>query len=249
MFNNGWGSPFARRSGAPESSQVFSDGEFEADWNNRLSAISPTIETKSEVYSTPQTAGFDPNYYVNANPDVKAAIEAGQFTDAQHHYDTFGKNEGRTAFGPTDSENSTFNASDYLGLNPDVQNAVNSGGFDNALQHFAIFGHEEPRAIGYRSEFSTNPAYAAMQQEMEDAKRVRGENQTMQQQAYDSMNDQYQRNGILGANYSDANFGAITGISDDGTETSGLTEGLLGNTTTTGVYDPIKSTAQTFWGL
>ena len=33
--------------------------------------------------------------YLDANPDVKEAVDNGQFRDGKHHYDAFGKNENR----------------------------------------------------------------------------------------------------------------------------------------------------------
>ena len=40
---------------------------------------------------------LDQQGYMDANPDVAQAIQRGDFTSAQQHYDTFGKFEGRTA--------------------------------------------------------------------------------------------------------------------------------------------------------
>ena len=40
---------------------------------------------------------LDAQGYMDANPDVAQAIQRGDFTSAQQHYDTFGKFEGRTA--------------------------------------------------------------------------------------------------------------------------------------------------------
>ena len=40
---------------------------------------------------------FNEQQYMNQNPDVAQAIQRGDFTSAQQHYDTFGKFEGRTA--------------------------------------------------------------------------------------------------------------------------------------------------------
>ena len=33
--------------------------------------------------------------YLEADPDVKEAVENGQFRDGKHHYDAYGKNENR----------------------------------------------------------------------------------------------------------------------------------------------------------
>lgn len=39
---------------------------------------------------------FDEQAYLTQNPDVAAAIKAGQFKTGREHYDAFGKSEGRT---------------------------------------------------------------------------------------------------------------------------------------------------------
>ena len=38
---------------------------------------------------------FPEESYLEANPDVKEAVENGQFRNGKHHYDAFGKNENR----------------------------------------------------------------------------------------------------------------------------------------------------------
>ena len=40
---------------------------------------------------------FNNQAYMDQNPDVAQAIQRGDFTSAQQHYDTFGKFEGRQA--------------------------------------------------------------------------------------------------------------------------------------------------------
>ncbi|MFA7670254.1 MAG: hypothetical protein WCX93_12985, partial [Burkholderiaceae bacterium] len=59
---------------------------------------------------------FDPVWYLDQNPDVAAAVEAG-LTTAQDHYEQFGKFEGR-APGPL------FDPQAYLAANLDVAAAV-----------------------------------------------------------------------------------------------------------------------------
>ena len=46
---------------------------------------------------------FDQTAYLNAHPDVKAAIAKGDFANAYEHYTKFGKAEGRTAFDKTET--------------------------------------------------------------------------------------------------------------------------------------------------
>lgn len=52
---------------------------------DRLSVV-PEIKSRED---------FDPDYYVTTYPDVAMAVEAGQFLDAWHHYDYYGRAEGR----------------------------------------------------------------------------------------------------------------------------------------------------------
>ncbi len=40
-------------------------------------------------------ANFDEASYLRGNPDVAAAVRVGQFESGRHHFDTFGKQEGR----------------------------------------------------------------------------------------------------------------------------------------------------------
>ena len=49
--------------------------------------------------------GFEAETYLFANPDVKAAVEAGTFISALHHYISFGRFEGR----PTSVSGMSFN--------------------------------------------------------------------------------------------------------------------------------------------
>lgn len=41
-------------------------------------------------------AAFDNDFYLSKNPDVAAAIKAGQYANAYQHYQMYGQNEGRT---------------------------------------------------------------------------------------------------------------------------------------------------------
>ena len=75
-----------------------------------------------------QQAGFDPGYYLQINPDVKAAG-----IDPYTHYITYGWKEGR-------NPSAFFSTKDYLAANPDV---ANSG--MNPLTHFETYGWKEGR--------------------------------------------------------------------------------------------------------
>ena len=75
-----------------------------------------------------QHPGFDPGYYLDQNPDVKAAG-----VDPYTHYTTYGWKEGR-------DPNAEFSTKDYLDANPDVAKAG-----INPLTHFETFGWKEGR--------------------------------------------------------------------------------------------------------
>ena len=52
------------------------------------------------VVAPKPTEPFDEAYYLQANPDVAAAVQAGMFINGWHHYDTNGRAEGRPAVRP-----------------------------------------------------------------------------------------------------------------------------------------------------
>ncbi|NYT82795.1 calcium-binding protein [Alcaligenaceae bacterium] len=80
---------------------------------------------------------FDSQWYLANNPDVAAAVEAGETTPEQH-FEMYGVNEGR-------SPSALFDADYYLVHNTDVAEAV-AAGTQTAYGHFEQFGHAEGRA-------------------------------------------------------------------------------------------------------
>ncbi len=117
-----------------------------------LEALILTTEGKlrgSTIAPPPRSAQ---DAYLAANPDVAASVAAGLFRDAQHHYDTYGRAEGR-AWGATQpitvQTTDDFNARQqrYLDANPDVARAVAAGTIANAYQHYQLFGRGELRAF------------------------------------------------------------------------------------------------------
>ena len=98
--------------------------------------------------------GFNPASYAKANPDVQAAIDAGQFQDAAEHFRIFGGGEDRkgvTGFTPP----AEFDATSYLDRtnNPDLADdlAQRQASGENitpqeyAVEHFTNFGGGENR--------------------------------------------------------------------------------------------------------
>ncbi len=84
------------------------------------------------------TARIDEGFYLDANPDVAAAVAAGTVASAAAHYADFGQGEGR-------DPNALFDTDYYLATNPDVAAAIQAGAFESAFQHFAQHGVIEGR--------------------------------------------------------------------------------------------------------
>lgn len=83
---------------------------------------------------------FDRAYYLQNNPDVAAAVSAGQFISELQHYHIHGIREGRTSITPY------FNEVSYLQKYQDVAAAVSAGNFSSGLHHFINHGYDEGRS-------------------------------------------------------------------------------------------------------
>ncbi|NYT25461.1 DUF3616 domain-containing protein [Alcaligenaceae bacterium] len=81
---------------------------------------------------------FDPEWYLEQNPDVAEAVAQGLMT-AWQHFEQYGQFEGRSPV-------TWFDAGFYLARNPDVAEAVRAG-HTTAAQHFMQYGALEPRLI------------------------------------------------------------------------------------------------------
>lgn len=79
---------------------------------------------------------FNVEWYLNNNPDVRAAVEAG-LVDAETHFMLHGRFEGR-------SPSPSFDPAYYLARNPDVRAAVEAG-LVTAYDHFLLHGASEAR--------------------------------------------------------------------------------------------------------
>lgn len=97
---------------------------------------------------------FDEAYYLQANPDVAAAVQAGQFSSGLAHFLSSGLQEGRTTisrFYRTFPLGNTPSGGDveveYLSANPDVAAAVAAGQLASGLQHFVQSGEAEGRSL------------------------------------------------------------------------------------------------------
>jgi hypothetical protein len=81
---------------------------------------------------------FDEAAYLQANPDVAAAVQQGTLRYGFEHFVRFGMDEGRT---PGD----WFDQDYYLAQNSDVATAIENGTVRSAIAHFFAFGHRESR--------------------------------------------------------------------------------------------------------
>ncbi|MGS4883412.1 DUF4347 domain-containing protein [Roseibium sp. MB-4] len=84
--------------------------------------------------------GFNEAAYLNAHPDVAAAVAAGIFASGAEHYALYGDGEGRIV-------DLVFDAQFYLADNPDVAAAVTEGIFASASEHYQLHGYAENRSL------------------------------------------------------------------------------------------------------
>jgi hypothetical protein len=99
---------------------------------------------------------FDSTAYLNANPDVKAAIAKGEIADAYSHYTKYGQAEGRTAFdkaetaataAKTAEEKAAAQAANRKAV-ADAKAAKKAAGFTNAYQNInAGLSYDVPAGI------------------------------------------------------------------------------------------------------
>lgn len=82
---------------------------------------------------------FNENKYLEENPDVAAAVEAGVFETGYAHFMEHGLREGRG-----------FDEQKYLEENTKVAEAIKKHGFASGLDHFIEFGAEEGRKISIK---------------------------------------------------------------------------------------------------
>ncbi len=85
---------------------------------------------------------FDEDFYLEQNPDVRKAVEAGNIKDAMTHYLEIGYFEGRHPRGLNRSE---FDEAFYLEQNPDVRQAVEAGIVKDGMTHYLQNGRFEGR--------------------------------------------------------------------------------------------------------
>ncbi len=229
MFTNGFGGgSFPQRFNAPNSQQVMSDSEFQADWNSRLANI-PKFTGGEGAQLVTSAADYDPTA---ANPYQTSVFDSA----ARDQLKNLGISYENQSSDLLDSYKQSIGGKEnfFSGGN----NAY-SAGYSGGGSHL----------VG-QNNGTLNPEYSRMDQLLQTESRNRRENQIAQQQAYDGMSDQYQKNGVMGEDYTNPNFGVIDGLASTGNEANPMwTTGLIDEGSQTGVYDPLASTENNFWGL
>ncbi len=89
--------------------------------------------------ATGGTIGFNERAYLDAHPDVAAAVAAGRVASGADHFAAFGETEGRAAV------DGSIDAAFYLEVNADVAAAVEGGTVASAAAHFLTHGLTEGR--------------------------------------------------------------------------------------------------------
>ena len=94
---------------------------------------------------------FDGLAYVAANPDVAEAILGGRLSSGLHHYQRYGRSEGRACMIALRRNPSIgglgeiFDGHAYLETYPDIAEAVRCGLRSSALEHYVQYGRKEGR--------------------------------------------------------------------------------------------------------
>jgi hypothetical protein len=219
-----------------------------------------------------QSTAFDPQFYVDNNPDVKDAIVRGDFLSAQDHFTRYGVNENRPTaaaqfasgaqhFGlhgaGENRSGANFDDAAYLNLNPDVAAAVGRGEFASGADHFGRHGYNENRNVAQTFDVvgaspgipGYTPDFTALNAE-KDRLQPMAQNQIRQQQAYNMMDGFGQQNAVMGDDYTAAGFGQVSGETNPFAPAMGqaafdLSGGNDGISTDwlSGVYDPQKGQA------
>ena len=85
---------------------------------------------------------FDEETYLDLNPDVRSAVEAGQFISAMEHYELCGRFENRTGIPPLN-----FDEAYYLENNLDVKAQVSANIIPSGAHHYITMGQAQRKRI------------------------------------------------------------------------------------------------------
>lgn len=178
---------------APQSGAVQSDQEFDNDWQSQLAVLA--ANNSRDAFSDPGISGQAnadlKNAWIAGNPFSDPAALAAQWDFAQSKGVALsaGQRDNGAAFG--------------IGANPYTSQGAEVARANGASHMVAAPGG--------------GPGYAELAQKYADASQARTENQTRQQQAYDTtMMGNNAVGGVMPSNYTDPNFGQVTGQDSGG---------------------------------
>ena len=86
---------------------------------------------------------FDEKAYLEANQDVKEAIDAGQFKDAKHHLESFGLEEIREGKRRFHKNYAPYSEGEYLTIFPEVAKMIEEGEYSDVFEHFCKIGYSQ----------------------------------------------------------------------------------------------------------
>jgi len=86
---------------------------------------------------------FNEDKYLEANPDVKEAIEKGLFKSCLEHLEKSGLEEIRKGIRKFHTEYTPYSEEIYLGKFVDIKEAVKEGLFKDGFEHFCEYGYKE----------------------------------------------------------------------------------------------------------
>jgi hypothetical protein len=115
-------------------------GELAEKMNGRDAVISVPRETLTLLLDLYICCwDFDENWYLATYPDIREAIDQGQFPSAWAHFRAVGYFEGR--LGAKQMVDTEW----YTATYPDIAKAMLDGSVTSALDHFVQFGYAEGR--------------------------------------------------------------------------------------------------------
>ena len=111
------------------------------DLHNKDSIINPL--KKDISVEERLIIGFDEEAYLEANQDVKEALERGDFPSVELYLKHFGLKRIEKGVTKFHKDHAPFSVSSYLNLFPDVQFLVDSGEFSSVFDHFCQVGYAD----------------------------------------------------------------------------------------------------------
>ena len=120
-------------------------GWFEAQYRRRCAEQESTADNLLDDSSP--SKHFDEGWYLDAYPDVLAALKEGKVRSSIDHYLRYGSKEGRLPLPPAQEvvAAATFDEAWYLQSYPDVMSAVREGTIGSGYDHWLHSGKVEGR--------------------------------------------------------------------------------------------------------